>query len=174
MVAASFLTGLSVAGEASPPVREFLPVGIAVPAFLGGYYLWLRRECTRRRQMIARAEEVPCSVENTDVVVRGKFSKGPPQYVPVVEFTYEHDGTERRSQNGYPGRASGRTRSLNPAQASAETFADAERAYYDPETDQAFLVDDPRCGMAGQLMKSLVLALVGAFLSVLFGAMIAV
>ncbi|WP_459193633.1 hypothetical protein [Halosimplex sp. J119] len=99
-----FGVGYRSSAGAKPPLL-YGSVGVAL-AWLT--YRSVRRRLVRRRRVVDRAEPVPCSIEGTDAIAktsqpsRTALALGRQRFLPVVEFTYELDGDEGRSDDDGP------------------------------------------------------------------------
>ena len=107
----------------------------------------------RLRGMADGAVPVDCTVGETHVfeIAYGYYGSVR-RYYPAVAFEYERDGTTHRSVQPYPDGISSGSGNLQDAERMATEIADRAdgTAYYDPATDQAFLVADPQTDALNQ------------------------
>jgi hypothetical protein len=125
------------------------------------YYARRREQVKRRLHSIAdRAVPVDCTVGEIHVfeIAHGAYASGR-KYFPAVEFEYERDGTTHWSVYPYPDGISRGSNDLQEAERLARELASQAdgTAYYDPATEQAFLVDEPETRAVNQWIGDLAL-----------------
>ncbi|WP_459193632.1 hypothetical protein [Halosimplex sp. J119] len=124
-----------------------LGAALVLVAAVGFEYRTLSGGWRHRQRAVERAEPVPCSVCDTHVINKsdwvGLWDRN--RYLPVVEFVYERAGERERSFFAYPYgvHTSSFDEQTSAREASQMTELAGDTAYYDPETEQAFLFDDP-------------------------------
>ena len=150
---------LAVALYLGPDTSRGIPfvLGFSVIAVAAGFlvYVLYRRDCWKREQRLRaianRAVPVPCTVEDSHACDIRESSDPDWGYCPAVEFTYQRNGTTNWSVYPFPDGISHQS-SKEEAKQGAEWIekqADGT-AYYDPETDQAFLHNEPQTAAVRQ------------------------
>lgn len=130
----------------------------AVPGIL--VYLLYRLDCRKREQRLRsiseRAVPVPCTVEDSHACDIRESNDPEWGFCPAVEFTYQRNGATNWSVYPFPDGISHQG-TREEAQEGAERLADLAdgTAYYDPETDQAFLHNDPQTAAVSQWSGSI-------------------
>lgn len=132
-------------------------LGFVALAAGAGYlvYALYRRDCSKReerlRSIADRAVPVPCTVEDSYVCdIRGDND---PEwgYCPAVEFSYQRNGATNLSVYPFPDGISHQSTREEARQGAEWLASQADgTAYYDPETDQAFLHKEPQTAAVRQ------------------------
>jgi len=138
----------------------YIALGVGGVVLLYAIYSY---DCTQVEERLGgiaeRAEPVSCTVEDSHIceIAYGYYG-GQRSYYPAVEFCYERDGDTHWSVYPYPDGISER-HSLRDAQSLADEIASAAdgAAYYDPQTDQAFLINEPQMAAVRQWTDRIVI-----------------